>query len=73
MPTAEMKKIHKEKHIPIETLEKYWAQAKAIAFSKSPENWALVQSIFLNKVKKHEKETNETLNDSFLDMFLSNI
>jgi len=66
MPTAEMKKIHKEKDIPIKTLEKYWSEAKAIAFSKSPENWALVQSIFLNKVKNHKH-----IKESFYDMFFS--
>jgi hypothetical protein len=61
MPTPELKKIHKEKNIPMDTLEKYWAQAKAIAFSKSPDNWGLVQSIFLNKVKAH--------NESFMGYF----
>jgi hypothetical protein len=54
MPTAEMKKIHKEKGIPIDALEKMWAQAK----HKSPwengePNWAIVQTVFKKEIQEY--------------------
>ena len=65
MPTAELKKIHKEQGISMETLEKKWAEAKhkAPVINGEP-NWAIVQSIFKKLIK------NENYKDTFLEIFI---
>ena len=61
MPTAEMLKMHKEKGIPLETLEKKWAEAKHKAPKVNGEpNWAIVQTIF--------KKSVQSLAESFSDI-----
>jgi len=55
MPTSQLMKIHREQNIPMQELEKMWAQAKAIAASEgNPENWGLIETIFKGKVKKYK-------------------
>ena len=69
MPLPLMKKIHREQNIPMDALEKMWAQAKAIAASEGQaEHWGLITSIFEKKVKEY-KQHKENQNEGFLGMF----
>ena len=53
MPTAYLKKLAKLNNISVNTLEKFWSQAKEIAKSEGQGNsWGLITSIFQNKLKK---------------------
>ena len=53
MPTAYIKKLAKLNNISVNTLEKFWSQAKEIAKSEGQGNsWGLITSIFQNKLKK---------------------
>jgi hypothetical protein len=75
MPLPLMKKIHREDNIPMDVLEKLWAQAKAIAASEGQaEHWGLITTIFEKNVKKYKNKhlkEHKKQNESFLHIFQS--
>lgn len=75
MPTAEMLKIHKEKGIPLETLEKKWAEAKHKAPKVNGEpNWAIVQTIFKKEIQNLTESFSDIVTvEEFIETKLSEI
>lgn len=52
MPTAFIKKLSKINNVSVNTIEKFWSQAKEIAKSEGKnKNWGLITTIFKNKLK----------------------
>ena len=72
MPTAYIQSLHETTGLALDTLEKYWAKAKAIAKKNGDavgdRYWAYVTGIFKNMVGVSESATHENFPDWWKNM-----